>query len=159
MTHSPLWSSSHRFSMKSIPYTSIPQCEAIDRRISRISRYSSPAAKMHFRWCSYCLASRSSWPDRDTASIDGDGYRSTNGRCSRTFYARLAKDEQIVILFSCLTRHKNEKAVIFHLPFFICLSVAYVIVAFVVVRGNTGGVLGMVEVQERSQLVEEEIIS
>ena len=38
---------------------------------------------------------------------------------------------------------QNEKAVILHLSFFICLSVEHVIVAFVVERGNTGVVLGI----------------
>ena len=40
-----------------------------------------------------------------------------------------------------LHKAQNEKAVIFLLLFFICLSVEYVIVTFVVVRGNTGVVL------------------
>ena len=35
-----------------------------------------------------------------------------------------------------------NKLVIFHLPFFIRLSVEHVILAFVVERGNTGVVLG-----------------
>ncbi len=40
-----------------------------------------------------------------------------------------------------LHKAQNEKAVIFLLPFFIHLSVEYVIVAFVVERGNLGVVL------------------
>lgn len=40
-----------------------------------------------------------------------------------------------------LHKAQNEKAVIFRLPFFIHLSVAYVIVTSVVERGNTGVVL------------------
>ena len=40
-----------------------------------------------------------------------------------------------------LHKAQNEKVVIFHLPFFIHLSVEYVIVTFVVERGNTGVVL------------------